>query len=81
MWFLRIQTLMCELQSIWEMFIRVCFTLYAKKSKKNMAQKFGAHTAWIWIWMTKRPGATSNNGFLFKQINENLNIKEKEKKS
>ena len=30
--------------------------------------------------MTKRPGvnlATSDNGFIFKKINENLNIKEK----
>ena len=26
--------------------------------------------------MTKRPGATSDNGFIFKKINENLNIKE-----
>ena len=29
------------------------------------------HTAWIGIWMTKRPGATSDNGFIFKKINEN----------
>ena len=27
--------------------------------------------------MTKRPGATSDNGFIFKKINENENIKEK----
>ena len=29
--------------------------------------------------MTKRPGATSDNGFIFKKINanENINIKEK----
>ena len=30
-----------------------------------------SHTAWIWIWMTKRPGTTSDNGFIFKKINEN----------
>ena len=35
------------------------------------------HTAWIWIWMTKRQGTTFVNGFIFKKINENLNIKEK----
>ena len=29
--------------------------------------------------MTLRPAATSDNGFLFKKINENLNIKEKKK--
>ena len=27
--------------------------------------------------MTKRPSATSGNGFIFKEINENENIKEK----
>jgi hypothetical protein len=27
--------------------------------------------------MTKRPGATSDNGFIFKKINVNENIKEK----
>jgi hypothetical protein len=27
--------------------------------------------------MTKRPGATSDNGFIFKKINENQNRKEK----
>ena len=37
------------------------------------------HTAWIWIWMTKRPGATSDNCFIFKKINENLNNKREEK--
>ena len=37
------------------------------------------HTAWIWIWMTKRRGATSDNGFIFKKINENENIKEKKR--
>ena len=35
------------------------------------------HNAWIWIWMTKRQGATSDNGFKFKNINENYNINEK----
>ena len=29
--------------------------------------------------MTKRPGATSDNGFISKKINENLNINIKEK--
>ena len=31
------------------------------------------HTAWIWIWiwMTKRQGATFDNGFIFEKINEN----------
>ena len=29
------------------------------------------HTAWIWIWLTKKQGATSDNGFIFKKINEN----------
>ena len=29
------------------------------------------HTAWIGIWMTKRPGATSDNGFILKKINKN----------
>ena len=29
------------------------------------------HTVWIWIWMTKRPGATFDNGFISKEINEN----------
>ena len=27
--------------------------------------------------MTKRPGATSDNGFIFNKINENYNIKER----
>jgi hypothetical protein len=27
--------------------------------------------------MTKRPGTTSDNGFIFKKIDEKLNIKEK----
>ena len=31
----------------------------------------------IWIWMIKRPGTTSDNGFIVKKINENINIKEK----
>ena len=26
------------------------------------------HTALYWIWMTKRPGATSDNGFIFKKF-------------
>ena len=30
----------------------------------------GIHTAWIGIWMTKRPGATSDNGFILKKINK-----------
>ena len=30
--------------------------------------------------MTKRRGATSDNGFIFKKINENQNKKKKEKK-
>ena len=30
--------------------------------------------------MTKRPAATSDNGFIFKKINENENINIKEKK-
>ena len=34
------------------------------------------HTAWIGIWMTKRPGATSGNGFILKKINNDLSIKE-----
>ena len=34
------------------------------------------HTDWIWIWITKRPGATSDNGFIFKEMNK----KRKEKK-
>jgi hypothetical protein len=29
--------------------------------------------------MTKRPGATSENGFTFKKINLNLNLQEKKK--
>ena len=29
--------------------------------------------------MTKRPGATSDNGFILKEINKNLNIKQKKK--
>ena len=33
--------------------------------------------AWTWIWMAKRPGATSDNGFIFKEINKDLYIKEK----
>jgi hypothetical protein len=27
--------------------------------------------------MTKRPGVTSDNGFILKKINENLNVREK----
>ena len=34
------------------------------------------HTAWIWIWMTKRWGNTSDNGFISKKINENENENE-----
>ena len=37
------------------------------------------HTAWTLIWMAKSPGATSDNGFICKKINESLNIKEKKK--
>ena len=33
------------------------------------------HTAWIWIWMTKRWGDTSDKGFIFKKMN--WSIKEK----
>ena len=40
-------------------------------------EPFSHHTAWIGIWMTKRPGATSDNGFIFKKSNEN--IKEKKR--
>jgi hypothetical protein len=29
--------------------------------------------------MAKRPGATSDNGFIFKTINKNVNVNEKEK--
>ena len=35
------------------------------------------HTAWIGIWMTKRPGAISDDGFVFKKINENREKKRK----
>ena len=31
--------------------------------------------------MTKRPGAISDNGFIFKKINENLNLNLKENKN
>ena len=29
--------------------------------------------------MTKRPGATSDNGFILKKINKNVNVKEKKR--
>ena len=28
------------------------------------------HTAWIWIWMTTRPSASSDNGFIFEKTNK-----------
>ena len=34
------------------------------------------HTAWIGIWMKKRPGASSDNNFIFKKINEFWYIKD-----
>ena len=37
------------------------------------------HTTWIWIWMTKRPVSTSENGFIFKEIIKNQNVKKKKK--
>ena len=32
------------------------------------------HTAWIWIWMTKWPGASSDNGFFDHLIQKKLNF-------
>ena len=54
----------------------------SKRSKMNFFRFLGAfvqrrsltHTAWIWIWITKRPGSTSENGFIFKnEINSQKN--------
>ena len=40
---------------------------------------FSIHTAWIWVWMTKIPCATSDNGFILKKMYKNYKRKEKKK--
>ena len=47
------------------------FTKPSSLSKVQAVCQLTIHTAWIGIWMTKRPGATSDNGFIFKKIHEN----------
>ena len=42
-----------------------------KNQRKNCHNFCPSHTACIWTWMTKRWGATSDDGFIFKRINEN----------
>ena len=49
-----------------------------KNQKQLLALQISpVHTARIWIWMTKRPGATFERSFMFEKINENLDIKKK----
>ena len=38
--------------------------------------RYVGHTAWIWILMTKRRRATSDNDFILEKINEYSNIRE-----
>ena len=54
------------------------FTKPSSLSKVQAVCQLTIHTAWIGIWMTKRPGATSDNGFIFKKININTNMNIKE---
>ena len=73
------QSLFCTLQtikSIWQLVTYLSNINYHQFSVLHLKVY---HTACIWIWMSKRPGATSDNGFIFLKINENLNIKEKKK--
>ena len=33
----------------------------------SIYKPLSSHTAWIWIWMTKRLGASSDNGFILEK--------------
>ena len=55
-------------------FLKVCMA-YIGTYKSHLV----FHTAWIWIWITKRRGTTSDNGFIFKKIIKNKREKRKKK--
>ena len=53
---------------------------YSYLSKRNLSmEKKVQHTAWIGIWITKRPGATSDNGFILEKKNKKLTIKDQKR--
>ena len=58
-----------------------CFANYSNWQSRDVLsplswyKSYPEHTAWIWIWMTKRRGTTSDNGFIFQKN------KRKEKKN
>ena len=48
----------------------ICMLFDIETLKTKNSQSLASHCL-TWIWMTKRPGATSYNGFIFKKPNEN----------
>ena len=46
------------------LFFLLFFHLHSKLYSFHLLFFFIFHTAWIWIWMTKRRGANSDNGFI-----------------
>ena len=82
---MQIQSNVLFAEQIWALWsarhLQVCMMLKVKKTnwlkhfRKEHFQNCMVvydHTAWIGIWITKRPGTNSDNCFIFKKIYESL---------